>query len=252
MKIVIPIAGRGSKFTTAGYKEPKPLINIKGQPMIKWTTDALPLLSFDKKTIFIVLKKHVDQFSIDKKLRELYGDKVTILISEEITEGAACTVLLAKNLINDKKELVIYNGDQYFKNSIENLIKTKKRDIKGIIPVFRATHSRWSYVLLDKDGYVVKTAEKEVISNLATVGLYYFKHGADFVWAAERMIEKDIRVQGEFYVCPVYNELIQRGDKIIASEVKEMWSFATPEDLEHFEKYFKNDFPKVKGGGMVR
>lgn len=239
MKVVIPIAGRGSKFINVGYHQPKPLISIKGKPMIKWATDALPFLKFDEKIIFIVLKDQIDKFSIAKRLYGLYGKKITVLISEGVTEGAACSVLLAKHLINDEEELIIYNGDQYFKDSVEKMIRKKGEDIKGIIPVFRATHSRWSYVLLDNQGFVKKTIEKEPVSNLATVGLYYFEHGSDFVWAAEEMIKKDLRIQGEFYVCPVYNELIARGDKIIAPEAKEMWSFGEPEDIEHFEKYFR-------------
>lgn len=239
MKVVISIAGRGSKFINAGYQKPKPLIDINGKPMVKWATDALSFLRFDEKTIFIVLKDHIDKFSIDKRLYEFYGKKITILISERVTEGAACSALLAKHLINDEEELIIYNGDQYFKDSVERMIKKKGEDIKGIIPVFRATHSRWSYVLLNDQGFVKRTVEKEPISNLATVGLYYFKHGSDFVWAAEEMIKKDLRIQGEFYVCPVYNELIARGDRIIAPEVKEMWPFGEPEDIEHFEKYFR-------------
>lgn len=239
MKVVIPIAGRGSKFISAGRKEPKALINIKGKPMIKWATDALPFLSFDEKIIFIVRKDHIDQFSIDKKLRKLYGDEISIIISEGITEGAVYTVLLAKDSINNEEELIIYNGDQYFKSSTQEVIKQADKNITGVIPVFRATHQKWSYVLLNEHGYVIKTAEKEPISNLATVGLYYFRRGSDFVWAAEKMIKKDLRIQGEFYVCPVYNELCQRGDKIIAPEVKEMWSLGTPEDVERFEKYFK-------------
>lgn len=239
MKVIIPIAGRGSKFIAAGYKKPKPLIEVKGKPMIKWATDALSFLQLDKSTIFIVLKDHVDQFSIDERLREFYGGAITVLVSEQVTEGAACTVLLARDLINNDEELIIYNGDQYFEDSIEKSIRVKDENVRGVIPVFRATHSRWSFVLVDNKGYAVRTAEKEPISNFATVGLYYFKQGRDFVWAAEEMIRKNIRVQGEFYVCPVYNELIARGDKIIAPEVKKMWPLGEPEDLERLEKYFK-------------
>ena len=239
MKIVIPIAGRGSKFITAGYKEPKPFIMIKGKPMIKWATDALPFLKFDENLIFIILEDHVKEFDLDKKLRELYGEQVNIIISKEITEGAACTILLVKELINNGEELIIYNADQYFRDSISAVIQNKDMEVKGIIPVFRATHQKWSFVLLNDDGYVERTAEKEPISNLATVGLYYFTKGKDFVWAAEEMIKKDLRVSGEFYVCPVYNELIKRGDKIIAPEVSEMWSLGMPEDVEYFKKYYR-------------
>ncbi|MFH1427232.1 MAG: glycosyltransferase family 2 protein [Patescibacteria group bacterium] len=239
MKVVIPIAGRGSKFISAGYKEPKPLIMIKGKPMVKWATDALPFLQLNNDLIFIILKEQAEQYGLDWKLRVLYGAEVKIIISQEITDGAACTILLAKDLINTDEKLIIYNADQYFKDSIDKVIQEKDSEVKGIIPVFRATHQKWSYVLLNEEGYVEKTAEKEPISNLATVGLYYFSHGRDYVWAAEEMIKKNLRVSGEFYVCPVYNELIARGDKIIAPEVKEMWSLGIPEDVEYFKKYYR-------------
>lgn len=239
MKIVMPIAGRGSKFISAGYKEPKSLIMIKGKPMIKWATDALLFLNLDENLIFIVRPDDVNEFNIDKRLREIYSEKVKIIICPGITDGAVSTVLLAKDLINNDEELIIYNGDQFFKDSIEEAIKNKGEEVKGFIPVFHATHQKWSYVLLDDDNYVIRTAEKEPISNLATVGFYYFTRGRDFVWAAEEMKRKNLRVQGEFYVCPVYNELIGRGDKIIATEVSEMWSLGTPEDVEYFKKYYK-------------
>ncbi|MFH1427826.1 MAG: glycosyltransferase family 2 protein [Patescibacteria group bacterium] len=239
MKIIIPIAGRGSKFISAGYSEPKPLIMIKGKPMVKWATDALPFLRFNNDLIFIILKDQVDQHGLDWKLRELYGAEVKIIISQDITEGAPCTILLAKDIINTDEELIIYNADQFFNDSINKVIEEKSDEIKGIIPVYRGTNPKWSFALLDDNGYVVKTAEKEPLSNLATVGLYYFAQGKDFVWAAEEMIKKNIRTLGEFYVCPVYNELIARGDKIIAPEVKEMWSLGTPEHVEYFKKYYR-------------
>lgn len=239
MKIVIPIAGRGSKFASAGYKEPKPLIIIKGKLMVKWATDALSFLKFDQNLIFIIRAQDAKDFSLDQELRNIYGREIEIITLDKMTDGAAVTVLLAKEHINNNEELIIYNGDQYFQDGVKKAIENKKPEIKGIIPVFRATHQKWSFVALNEAGYVIETAEKEPISNLATVGLYYFSQGKDFVWAAEEMIKKNMRVGGEFYVCPVYNELIARGDKIIAPEVKEMWSLGMPEDVEHFKKYFR-------------
>jgi dTDP-glucose pyrophosphorylase len=238
MKIVIPIAGRGSKFVAAGHKEPKPLIEVKGKLMIRWATDALPLLVFDENVIFLINEEQEKNFHLSDKLRDLYGSGPRI-IPVGATEGAAATVLAAKDLINGPEELIIYNGDQYFKGDVAKAIADKMADTRGIIPVFRATNQKWSFVELGEDGYVKRVAEKEPISNLATVGLYYFAHGRDFVWAAERMIAQNLRVSGEFYICPVYNELIARGDKIVVYTIKEMWSLGTPEDAEYFKKYYR-------------
>jgi len=239
VNIIIPIAGRGSRFKEAGYKEPKPLILVKGKPMVTWATDSLPF-SEPEKLIFICLREHEDQFSISDKLYEIYSRKIKILFVEGITEGAASTVLLARDLINNDEDLIISNADQYFVcSNLEKEIKKAKDNKNYLIPVFEATHPRWSFVKTDEKGMVLETAEKVPISNKATVGVYYFSRGADFVWAAEEMIRKDIRRNNEFYVCPVFNQLIDRGDKVKALEVESMWSLGSPEDVAYFEKYFR-------------
>ena len=123
--------------------------------------------------------------------------------------------------------------------NLTGAIQAKPDDVTGIIPVFKATSPKWSYAKLGPNGYVSEVAEKVPISTHATVGLYYFTQGRDFVWAADQMIAKDIRRNNEFYVCPVYNELIQRGDKIQIVESEFMWGLGTPEDVEHFERYYR-------------
>lgn len=236
MNIVIPMAGRASRFKEAGYEIPKPFIEINGKPMVKWATDAISFL--DAKLIFIVLKEHVDSFQIDRKLKGLYPDS-TVIVSTGVTEGAACTVLLAKELIDNDEELIVYNGDQYFEGAVREAVESLPEDVVALIPVFKATHPRWSFAKADADGYVTEVAEKVPISSNATVGLYYFKKGKDFVWAANEMIRKDIRRNNEFYVCPVFNELVSRGDKIRIFRVSAMWGLGTPEDVEYFVKYYK-------------
>lgn len=235
MNVVIPMAGRASRFREAGYAVPKPFIEVKGRPMVKWATDALAFP--DANLIFIVLKEHVAEFQIERKLKEMYPGST--VISTGITEGAACTVLLAEKLIGNDEGLIVYNADQYFKADVKEAIESLPSDVAGLIPVFNATHPRWSFAKAGAGGYVTEVAEKVPISSHATVGLYYFRKGSDFVWAAREMIRKDIRRNNEFYVCPVFNELIGRGDKIKILEAESMWSLGTPEDVEYFKKYFK-------------
>ena len=237
MKIVMPVAGRGSRFKEAGYKEPKPLIPVKGKPMVRWATDCIDFKPED--LVFICLKEHDDAYRIADKLRELYSDEITVLFTDGVTEGAACTVLLAKDYINNDEELILYNSDQFFKAPLIRAIKEKGGEVGGIIPTFYATHPKWSYAKLDEAGYVTQVAEKVPISTHATVGLYYFTRGKDFVWGAEEMMRKNIRRNNEFYVCPAYNQLIERGDKIIITECEFMWGLGTPEDVEHFTRYYK-------------
>jgi len=244
MKIVMPIAGRGSRFKEQGYKEPKPLIGILGKPMVVWATSCLPYGS--ENYIFIVLKDHVEQHGLDRRLKELYGDRIKIIVTDGVTEGAAATALLAKNLIDNEEPLIIYNTDQFFECDIEKAIASVRKDkAEGLIPVFHATDPKWSFAKAGPDDVVTEVAEKVPISSNATVGLYYFARGKNFIWATEQMIRKDIRRNDQFYVCPVYNELIARGDKIKIVKVKEMWGLGTPEDVEHFIKHYKKNIPSV-------
>lgn len=209
--------------------------------MIEWAVAPLAFLK-KPKFIFICLRTHEEQYNISQKLKELYGNKIDILFTEGVTEGAVVTALLAKHLVNTDEELIISNADQYFVSKVfrEELSRNKK-NYNGLIPIFEATHPRWSFAKVNEKGFITEVAEKVPISNHATVGVYYFAHGKDFVWAAEEMIKKDIRRNNEFYVCPVFNELIGRGDKIKAVDVEVMWSLGTPEDVSYFEKYYKNN-----------
>lgn len=239
MKILFLLAGRGSRFKEVGYKVPKSLIPVRGKLMIQWATDSLSFIK-NGNLIFICLREQEENFGINPRLKELYGPHIQIILANTVTEGAAISALLAKELIDTDEELIISNADQYF-GSLEfkkELLK-KKKNHSGLIPVFEATHPRWSFAKVNEKGLITEVAEKVPISNHATVGVYYFRKGRDFVWAAEEMIRKDIRRNNEFFVCPVYNELLGRGDKIKAVNADFMWGLGTPEDVEYFEKYYK-------------
>lgn len=233
------MAGRASRFKEAGYTIPKPLIAVREKPMIKWATDSLGFIK-NPEYIFICLKEHEDNFKLGQKLKEMYGDKATVLYTNGVTQGAAETALLAKDIINNSEELIISNADQYFvSKELEKELESPSGEYAGMIPVFEATHPRWRFAKVNDLGFVTEVAEKVPISNHATVGVYYFKKGEDFVWAAEEMIKKDIRRNNEFYICPTFNELLGRGEKIKSVAADTMWSMGTPEDVDYFEKYYK-------------
>lgn len=235
MNILFLLAGRGSRFKEAGYKVPKALIEVQGKPMIQWAVDSLSFIG-KRKLIFVCLK---EQTEVAKFLKNTYKDSVVHQVSK-MTEGAAATALLVKNLIDTKEDLIISNADQYFvSRDFEKEINSKKKTYTGIIPLFEGTHPRWSFAKLNEKGMVIEVAEKVPISNNATVGVYYFAHGHDFVWAAKEMMRKDIRRNNEFYICPTFNELLGRGDKIKGVSADVMWSMGTPEDVIYFEKYYK-------------
>lgn len=236
INIVIPISGSGTSFINAGYTFPKPLIDINGKPMIQLVIENLKP-SFSHKFILICKKDHHDKFSLNQIFENsTKGNFKSIQLSSS-TQGAACTVLTAIDFIDSDEELIVANGDQVIDVDINKFITfARKSKADGAILTFTSQHPRWSYARVDKKGNVLETAEKKVISNHATAGIYYFKQGSFFVEAAISMINKDIRYNNDFYVCPVYNELILSGKKMVIWEVKQsqMHGLGTPEDLNRY------------------
>jgi HAD superfamily hydrolase (TIGR01509 family) len=231
MNVLIPMAGAGSRFAAAGYTFPKPLIEVNGKPMIQVVSENL---NVEAHFIYIVQKEHYDKYNL-KQLLNLISPGCDIVQVDSLTEGAACTTLLAKELINNDEPLLMANSDQYVEwNSNECLYAFTADGVDGGIVTFRATHPKWSFAKLGDDGFVTEVAEKNPISNIATVGIYYWRKGSDYVKYAEQMIEKNIRTNGEFYVCPVFNEAIGDGKKIRVKDVPKMWGIGTPEDLNYF------------------
>lgn len=236
LNIVIPMAGRGSRFADAGYAFPKPLIDINGETMIEVVVRNLKP-KVDHRFIFICQREHYEKYDLYNILKRSTNNKFEVVLINGITEGAACTVLCAKQYINNSDPMVIANSDQYIEPRINKFIADAyNKDLDGSIMTFHSSHPKWSYARLDTEGRVVEVAEKKVISEHATVGIYYFKHGEDFVRGAESMIHRNIRHNNEFYVCPVYNDLILEDKNIgiypITAEV--MHGLGTPEDLKLF------------------
>lgn len=232
---MIPAAGAAQRFKERGFKEPKPLIEAKGKPLIKWASDSLNFV-LPKDFVFLVCEGHITEFKIDQRLKQLYSSEITIVPVKGLTEGAACTVLLAEQWINNDDPLIIINCDLTFKAPLEETIeKCFQEDSDACIITFESDSPRFSFAKVDaKTGLVTEVAEKKPISNLATVGCYFFRRGSDFVAGAKEMIRKNIRVNNEFYVVPVYNELVQKGLKIRAIPCEWVINFGTPDELEAF------------------
>ena len=236
LNVLVPMAGAGSRFAQQGYTFPKPLIEVNGKPMIQLVVENL---NIEAHYIFIVQEEHYIKYNL-KYLLNLIAPGCDIVQVNGITEGAACSTLLAKDYINNDSPLVMANSDQYIEwNSNECMYAFTADEIDGGIVTFEASHPKWSYAKVGSDGFVSEVAEKKVISNEATVGVYYWKHGSDYVRYAEEMIEKNIRVNNEFYVCPVFNQAIEDNKKIKIKRVNKMWGIGTPEDLDTFLKNHK-------------
>jgi beta-phosphoglucomutase-like phosphatase (HAD superfamily)/dTDP-glucose pyrophosphorylase len=231
MNVLIPMAGAGSRFASAGYTFPKPLIEVDGKPMIQVVVENL---NIEANYTFIVQKEHYEKYSL-QYLLNLIAPNCNIVQVDGLTEGAACTTLLAKEFIDNDAPLVMANSDQFVEwNSNECLYAFNADGIDGGIVSFKATHPKWSYAKVGDDGFVSEVAEKKPISDNATVGIYFWKKGSDYVKYAEQMIGKNIRTNNEFYVCPVFNEAIQDGKKVRIKDIERMWGIGTPEDLNYF------------------
>ena len=232
MKIVIPMAGAGSRFSQIGYTLPKPLIDVEGKPMI---TRVIENLAFDASYVFVVRDQHLRDYDLENVLREATNNNYRTVVTDGLSEGAACTVLLAEELINNSEDIMISNCDEIMEYDPENFqnilwIDDNRHDF---IWVFKepTKHPKWSYARPGHAMRIVEVAEKNPISEWATCGVYYWRQGSAFVSCAKEMIKKNVRVNNEFYVCPVYNQAIQRGRPVRPFFVSKMWGLGTPEDL---------------------
>jgi HAD superfamily hydrolase (TIGR01509 family) len=236
MNVLIPMAGAGSRFASAGYTFPKPLIEVNGKPMIQVVIENL---NIEANYTFVVRKEHYEKYSL-QYLLTLIAPNCNIIQVDSLTEGSACTTLLAKEFINNDYPLLLANSDQFMQwNSNESLYAFNADGIDAGILTFKATHPKWSYAKIGEDGFVSEVAEKKPISDNATVGVYYWNKGSDYVKYAEQMIEKNVRTNNEFYICPVFNEAIADGKKIRIKEIERMWGIGTPEDLNYFLEHYK-------------
>lgn len=239
LNIVIPMAGAGTRFSKAGYEIPKPLISVNNVPMIQLVINNLMPKNIPHRFIFICQEEHCQKYDLPARLSAWASDCIVIKLNG-LTQGAACTVLSAKEFINTQEPLMIANSDQFVDVTIDDYInELNARHLDGLIMTMTANDPKWSFVKFnDRTNFVEKVVEKEVISDHATVGIYNFARGEDFVKYAETMIEENNRTNGEFYVAPVYNYLINKHLKIgaynVGCEGMGMYGLGTPEDLNKF------------------
>lgn len=234
--ILIPMAGEGSRFQKAGFTFPKPLIEVNGKPMIQVVVDNL---GFDANFIYVVRKEHYEKYHL-KSFLNLITPNCKIIQVDKLTDGAAATTLLSKEYIDNDNPLIIANSDQFIEwNPVDFYYKMIETKADAGIVTFKSTHPKWSFAKLDENNNVIQVAEKDPISDTATTGIYYYHKGSDYVKYAEQMITKNIRVNNEFYVCPVFNEYILDNKKIKTYNVDKMFGIGTPEDLDYFLKNYK-------------
>ena len=234
MLLIIPMAGRGSRFSDVGYTIPKPLIEVAGKPMLNHAFQSVKNVDY-RKLVFIALREHEEQFHVRKLIHEQITPEFELILIDEITEGQLCTVLKGTHLLESGESILIAASDSYIESDIANELNQITAD--GIISVINLPGEQWSFAKTDSTGRVTEVAEKNRISDNASTGIYYFKDGSRFVFEAEQLIQNKETTRGEYYIMPVYNKLIQQDNTIRISIASAMWDMGTPEAKLKFEKY---------------
>ncbi|MCC6972924.1 MAG: glycosyltransferase family 2 protein [Anaerolineae bacterium] len=237
MIVVVPMAGRGSRFADKGVTTPKPLIPVLGKPMVAWALRSLEGVAYSR-LIFVALREHEEHFGVAALLKELTKGKAEVMLIDQVTEGQLATVLVAREVINHEEGILVASSDTYIDSAIGRDIQTCPPECRGLISVTNMPGERWSFARVDEHGNVVEVAEKVRISDHASTGLYYFSSGRELVAVGESMIRASEKTRGEYYVIPVYQKLIARGGLVRLSHAKRMWDMGTPEALAEFERHF--------------
>jgi dTDP-glucose pyrophosphorylase len=235
MKIVMPMAGRGSRFADRGISTPKPVIDIDGQPMLAWALKSIEGLPYTK-IIFVILKEHDDEHGLAGWLKN-YDPNCEVIMLDDVTEGQLATVLTARDWINDDEDVLVMSCDTYVNSDMAHDITHRAPDCEGLISVADMPGERWSFARTDELGNVVEVAEKVRISDHASTGLYYFSSGRKLVETGEEMISNQEKTRGEYYVIPVYQKYIAKGWKVGISIATEMWDMGNPEALALFQQH---------------
>lgn len=245
MNLVIPMAGRGSRFEKEGYEKPKFYLTIEDKTLLEYSLESLPFKSANK-IIFIILNEHEIKWNVSAFIKSKYGDlNLEFVFLKDVTRGQSETVLAAEKLINNNEQLLIYNIDTYFRsNTLEKNVLSK--DCDGYIGAFEDEEDKWSFAKTDENGWVIETTEKVPISTHALTGMYHFSQGKDFVRVAKKAIKNNDKVKNEFYIAPLYNQLIKEGKKFKLDFVADFVALGTPQDFEHAKSEKRNNLNSSK------
>ena len=240
--LLVPLAGRGQRFVDEGFVVPKYMITAYDKHLIDWALSSID--TSECNLIFCLRQDHINNFGVDEIFRKKFGRDIQIVIIDRVTDGSVSTCLLAKQHINNNLPLFIYTVDVHFKP----IFKPFDLSEDGNVLTFKSNNPAYSYVKTDgtSNNYALLTAEKEVVSNNACVGVYGFKTGKVFVKYAEKMIKKNLRTRNEFYITPLYNLMIEDGLKVTIKDVDEMFIMGTPEEYKFFTTRVLNHFGKGK------
>ncbi|MBO8162780.1 MAG: glycosyltransferase family 2 protein [Brevibacillus sp.] len=236
MKVVLPMAGLGRRLKRTGVDMPKMLHPIAGRPMLYWALDSFQGQADVDDAVFVCLKQHLDEHPLEQTIYR-YSPRATIIALDRPTRGQAETALAAAPYVNPDEALLIYNCDTYLESRFGQALARLSTSIDGLISVFHSRASCFSYVATDQEGWVIRTAEKEVISTNASTGLYHFSRARMFWQAVEAAMAGGEMVNGEYYVAPLYNWLIRKGGRFRIDRAHCCYPLGTPEQIQAFLPY---------------
>ena len=238
MKIIVPMAGRGSRFSNNGWAIPKPMIPVFDKPMYSWALAGLPV-EFASQIVFICLKEHLSKLDMEADIMSRFGSYApTIIPVSEVTTGQLSTVLLAREVICVDEAILIHNADTYFRSNLVETIQNNPT-AEGILTLFEAEGERWSFAKIENEK-ITEVREKKRISKWGSVGAYYFASGRRFVDIADRFILENKLEKGEYYIAPLYNEILDAGGLVVPDYAYEVGCMGTPEDLKEFTEKFSS------------
>ena len=235
----MPMAGEGSRFAKAGWTTPKPLIELNGQPLFKHAINSVSADSFQMKYSFIVRQEHIDKYAIDKGIKAFLPD-ANVFSVMKTTRGAVETCLMAESTIDDEDAVIVMDCDLEFRSKKfieiigEILSQSADEANGGALVSFESDLPKYSYAEVGEDGLVKRTAEKEVISNHALCGAYFFSTGKRFKEIAHHLLNEPDFKKTEYYVSLLYNYMLAEGEKVQLAPMEEYYSYGTPEELQQY------------------
>lgn len=241
LHIIMPMAGEGSRFLKEGWTTPKPLIELNGQPLFKHAISSVFDKEIPMKYSFIVRQEHIDKYQIDKGIKSFLPE-ANLFSVVKTTRGAVETCLVAESVIAADDAVIIMDCDLEFRSMqfIEIIKKILNQSMEeatgGALVSFESNEPRYSYAALGEDGFVTRTAEKEVISNHALCGAYFFSSGKRFIQIAHQLMDEPVFSKPEYYVSLLFNYLLKDGEKVWLAPMEEYYSYGTPEELKRYLK----------------
>lgn len=239
LHIVMPMAGEGSRFTNAGWTTPKPLIELKGQPLFKHAISSVSADGIEMKYSFIVRHEHIEKYGIDAGIKSFLPE-ANIFSVMKTTRGAVETCLMAESAITNDDAVIVMDCDLEFRSKrfieiIKQILAQPLQEAEGgALVSFESQEPKYSYAALDDNGFVARTAEKEVISNHALCGAYFFSSGKRFKEIAHKLLNEPEFKKPEYYVSLLYNYMLSAGEKVFLAPMEEYYSYGTPEELQKY------------------